>query len=122
MKCKACNAEMPTGGWTPDDGGAANHPVRCEKCRNRAAYRAQKLVFLCTLAVVTGTLISIVLTGGQNTGNLFFPAFVLSQWLVVIPHELGHAYSGRFAGFSNIRILIGSGKAWLNFDWLGFSW
>jgi hypothetical protein len=51
----------------------------------------------------------------------FTLAFLL-QYLLVVPHEMGHALTGRALGFSDIRILIGAGKPLFDFEWLGFHW
>ena len=52
---------------------------------------------------------------------LFGLAFLL-QYLLVIPHELGHAFAARAFGFSQIRIVIGVGKPFFHFQFLGFQW
>ncbi len=41
------------------------------------------------------------------------------QWLMILPHELGHAVAGRTLGFRGIRILVGSGKPLLSFEAFG---
>lgn len=48
--------------------------------------------------------------------------FIGMQWLMVIPHELGHALAARWLGFPNIRILIGHGKPFWTGELLGFRW
>ena len=47
---------------------------------------------------------------------------IVLQYLLVIPHELGHAIAARLGGFSDIRILLGSGKSLFHFKALGFTW
>lgn len=44
------------------------------------------------------------------------------QLIMVVPHELGHALAARWLGYRDIRILIGSGRAVWQFNWLGFQW
>ena len=46
----------------------------------------------------------------------------LIQWLMILPHELGHALMARFFGYRQIRILIGSGKPLVSMSFLGFQW
>jgi hypothetical protein len=41
---------------------------------------------------------------------------------MILPHELGHAALARLFGYSQIRILIGSGKQLFTAKFLGFAW
>jgi tetratricopeptide (TPR) repeat protein len=45
--------------------------------------------------------------------------FLIFQWLMILPHELGHAAAGRALGFRQLRILIGSGKPLFSFKLFG---
>lgn len=44
---------------------------------------------------------------------------LIFQWLMILPHELGHATAGRGLGFRQIRVLIGSGKPLFSFQLFG---
>jgi hypothetical protein len=46
----------------------------------------------------------------------------LIQWLMIVPHELGHAIAGKLLGYTQIRIMVGAGKPFLSFDFAGFYW
>ncbi|MCB9396746.1 MAG: site-2 protease family protein [Acidobacteria bacterium] len=47
---------------------------------------------------------------------------LLFEWLLIWPHELGHALAAKYCGLPNVRILIGVGKPIFSFRWLGFDW
>lgn len=53
---------------------------------------------------------------------LWLALLFFAQWLMIVPHELGHAVTGKFLGFRQIRILVGSGKPLFNFEFLSFQW
>lgn len=57
-----------------------------------------------------------------NSFGIFLLLIFLVQWILIILHELGHAMAARFLGFSQIRILIGYGRALLHFRLFGFPW
>ncbi|HSU54310.1 MAG TPA: site-2 protease family protein [Candidatus Dormibacteraeota bacterium] len=53
----------------------------------------------------------------------FWMLFLLTvQWLMILPHELGHAFAARLFGYTQIRMLIGMGKPLFSFDFAGFYW
>jgi tetratricopeptide (TPR) repeat protein len=47
--------------------------------------------------------------------------FLVFQWTMIVPHELGHALAARCLGFSNVRIVIGSGRPLCYLRCLGFA-
>lgn len=51
-----------------------------------------------------------------------FGIFWLTEWLLTIPHELGHAVTARLFGFENVRILLGYGAPVWSKEALGFPW
>ena len=54
--------------------------------------------------------------------GIWYALLVLIQWVMIVPHELGHAVVARLLGYTQIRILVGAGKPLLSFRFLGFSW
>ena len=48
--------------------------------------------------------------------------FLVLSLVLIIPHELGHAFTARLLGMHVFRILIGSGKIIAKFEFLGFLW
>jgi hypothetical protein len=44
----------------------------------------------------------------------------ITQWFLIIPHELGHAFAARMFGFKNIWIQIGLGKPLWSGTFFGF--
>jgi tetratricopeptide (TPR) repeat protein len=46
----------------------------------------------------------------------------LIQWMMIVPHELGHAVAGKLLGYTQIRIMVGAGKPFLSFELAGFYW
>src|SRR5260370_5838812 len=60
--------------------------------------------------------------GDLDSSNLWLIFLFLIQWIMIVPHELGHALAARVFGPTHIRILVGFGKPMFTFDFLGFSW
>src|ERR1043166_6452378 len=54
--------------------------------------------------------------------GIWYALLFLIQWLMILPHELGHAIVARLFGYAQIRILVGAGTPLLSFRFLGFSW
>src|ERR1043166_7870357 len=50
---------------------------------------------------------------------LWFALLSIFQWLMILPDELGHAAAARLLGFTQIRILIGSGRPMITVRLLG---
>jgi tetratricopeptide (TPR) repeat protein len=71
------------------------------------------------MPIVTGYRQHVPLLLNQHA---FTSLLLLFQYLLVIPHELGHAIAARTFGFSNIRIFIGAGKPLFCFNLFGFDW
>src|SRR5690348_13678552 len=57
----------------------------------------------------------------RGTG-IWFAFLCLIQWLMILPHELGHASLARYFGYKQIRILVGSGRQLFSAKFLGFPW
>jgi hypothetical protein len=85
-------------------------------------------VYLGFVIVILVIAVSVAIGAGQTKepilnyagfGMLFL---IIVQWLMILPHELGHAVAARLFGYTQIRILIGMGKPLLSFDFAGFYW
>jgi hypothetical protein len=48
--------------------------------------------------------------------------FIFVQWLMVLPHELGHAVAARVLGYKQVRISVGFGRPLFFLNFLGFRW
>jgi hypothetical protein len=51
--------------------------------------------------------------------SFWFASLCLAQWLMILPHELGHAIAARVSGFTQLRILLGTGKSIFSIDLFG---
>jgi len=56
------------------------------------------------------------------SSQLWFALLLLFQWVMLVPHELGHALAARLLGYGQIRILIGSGKPVFTAKLFGIHW
>ena len=75
------------------------------------------------MAVFISAILVYLVLLGRSIGTL--PVFILMfpiLWLLIIPHELGHAVVARYFGCSRIRIFIGYGKPVSIFSLFGFTW
>jgi tetratricopeptide (TPR) repeat protein len=64
-------------------------------------------------------------TGGHKVLDSYagwWALLIAIQWLMVVPHELGHALAARLLGYQQIRILIGFGEPVFIFEFFGFEW
>jgi tetratricopeptide (TPR) repeat protein len=96
----------------------------CPACYARFHERVQLFYFFFTVAAVLVALI-FAFRGGHSILQSEFGFWMLVcflQYLLIIPHELGHALAARFFRFSQIRIIIGSGKPLFHFQLFGFPW
>jgi hypothetical protein len=98
--------------------------VYCPACHQRLVHR-----FYLGFAIVAVVIAGLAIIGAARTkqpilnhfgfGMLFL---LIMQWLMILPHELGHAIAARLFGYTQIRILIGMGKPLFTFDFAGFYW
>lgn len=94
----------------------------CPACRQRLYHRV--LGIMAVICLVVGTA-GILLAWYRHASLLESRALQWSlllafQWLMVLPHELGHALAGRALGFTQIRMLIGAGKPLFSVRLFGF--
>src|SRR5256885_1100857 len=57
-----------------------------------------------------------------QTKGVWWTWLILLQWLMVVPHELGHALMARALGDKQIRIIVGFGRPVFSVNFLGFPW
>jgi len=69
-----------------------------------------------------GLAIYVLAHGGDWWPESWFLWFLLLQWLLIIPHELGHATAAEILGFERIRIIVGYGKPILTTRFMGHQW
>ena len=90
----------------------------CPACRQRFYRR----VFAVLAAIPLVSLCVGILGALHHHADLFdsmavrWSLLMIFQWLMILPHELGHAAAGRVLGFGQIRILVGSGKPMFSFQ------
>lgn len=96
----------------------------CPACHQKYRQRVY-LVTYALLLLLAAFEIWLIRTGKkefQDYSPLWWILVFLVQWLMIVPHELGHAMAARFLGYMQIRILIGGGKPVVSFDFAGFYW
>src|SRR5580765_351489 len=91
----------------------------CPACHQRFYHRVH--IILAVLLVVVAVLNIVVGRGDRNLMR-WLPLICLLQWVLIIPHELGHALVARLWGYQQIRIFVGSGKPLFAANFLGFPW
>jgi Flp pilus assembly protein TadD, contains TPR repeats len=94
----------------------------CPTCHTRFYHRVYG-VFGAILAVVF--LLIVTSQWGRFKSFLDVPAawvvcVFLLLYVMIVPHELGHAMAAHSMGFKKIRILLGSGKPIVSFNLFGF--
>ncbi len=96
----------------------------CPACRSRFYNRIYLVLFLIPLLFASLALIAALRrsTPLLQSREFQIACVLLLQWLMILPHELGHAALARFFGYNQIRILIGSGKQLFSAKFFGFAW
>ena len=122
-RCEVCGVEAYEGQEFTRE-GLFRKKLHCPGCLKRL-YDRIHLVFA-GMVVLLGVygLYGLIVQGGTLSESLSLRVtlLIVFQWLLIFPHELGHALAARWFGFENIRILVGSGKPLVRFRGLGFSW
>jgi len=96
----------------------------CPACHKRLVHR----VYLGFAIVIVAVAVIATLEGARtkepvlNYSGFTMLFLVIVQWLMILPHELGHAIAARLFSYTKIRILIGMGKPLFSFDFAGFYW
>jgi tetratricopeptide (TPR) repeat protein len=77
------------------------------------------------LLLIALVLVLLAFSSGKallSSSTSFFILLFVLQYVLIVVHELGQALAARFLGFSQIRIIIGSGKPLFHFHLFGFAW
>jgi tetratricopeptide (TPR) repeat protein len=124
-RCDKCGIVALESEQFVEEGSAFRRRRRyCPACHQK--YRQR--VYLCSVAVLlllAGFEIRLIHSGKkefQDYSPLWWILVFLIQWVMIVPHELGHAIAARLLGYTQIRILIGAGKPIVSFDFGGFYW
>jgi hypothetical protein len=115
--CSKCGAGAGVGFHLKVEG--LSRKKYCPKCLETFH---NKIAIISTLGVVTVTLYALAFEKGVMGFSVSIFVLCAIQWLIVFPHELGHAIAGRALGFKNIRILIGTREVLWSGNALGFRW
>jgi Tfp pilus assembly protein PilF len=93
----------------------------CPACRARLFRRAFAVLAILCLAVCCAGVVCALHQQVDllDSGLVRCSLLIIFQWLMILPHELGHATAGRAFKFQQIRILVGSGTALFAFRLLG---
>src|SRR6267378_7195253 len=96
----------------------------CPACHQKFHQRVYLVVVVLILVLATIE-IGAVLRGRREVAafsGLWWLLICMIQWLMIVPHELGHAIAGKLLGYTQIRIMVGAGKPFMSFDFAGFYW
>ena len=124
-RCHACGiAALESEQFIEENFPFMRRRFYCPACHQRLVHRIY-LGF--TIVMVAIAVVAIVLAARTREPILNYSGFamlflVIIQWLMILPHELGHAIAARLFGYSQIRIMIGMGKPLFSFDFAGFYW
>jgi tetratricopeptide (TPR) repeat protein len=94
----------------------------CPACRQRLYRRVFAVLTVVPVVVACAGIFNALRRHASlldSVANQWALLFIF-HWVMILPHELGHAAAGRVFGFKQIRILIGSGKHLFSFQLFGF--
>jgi tetratricopeptide (TPR) repeat protein len=96
----------------------------CPSCRTRLYHRLNLQIAIVCLGFLAIGLVEVAFSHKRwlDSAGGWWPSLILLQWLLVIPHEFGHAVVARWLGYAQIRIIIGAGRPLFSFQFLGFPW
>src|SRR3954464_8874151 len=109
-RCSACGiTALESQRFLEENFPFARRRFYCPACHQRLVHRIS--LGFALVAVVIAVIATI---GAARTQEpiLNYPGFgmlflLIVQWLLVLPHELGHAIAARLFGYTRIRLLIG---------------
>ena len=124
-RCHACGiAALESQQVSEENFPCTRRRFECPACHQRLVHR----VYLGFAIVIVAVAVIAILEAARTKERILnYPGFsmlflVIVQWLLILPHELGHAIAARLFGYNQIRILIGMGKPVFSFDLAGFYW
>lgn len=96
----------------------------CQPCHWRLLQRLFIGIYVGWFLLGVGALTVSLWTGQNPLENtaVWLALLCILQLLFIVPHELGHALVAKWLGYSNIRILVGSGKPFFTFHILDSLW
>jgi hypothetical protein len=122
-RCDVCGITGLEGERFPREHLPFRRPkIYCPACRARLYQRMNLWTAIGCLGFVAIGLFEAVFSHKRWLDSAWWPSVILVQWLMVFPHELGHAVVARWLGYSQIRIIIGAGRPLFSIQFLGFPW
>ena len=96
----------------------------CPVCHERFYNRVFRFVALLLMIFVVAGIYEFLRHGGRllDATGLWAALLCAFQWIMILPHELGHALAARLLGYRQIVILVGFGKPLCAFGFLGIQW
>ena len=96
----------------------------CPACLRKLYFRVYAIMAVAMILMGIGGVVEAWRAGESVLQSipLRCACLVLLQWLMVLPHELGHALVARYLGYKQIRILVGFGKPIFSLKLFGFRW
>jgi hypothetical protein len=126
LKCSFCSAEIRDLNsakiWQQSITG--KNKLCCLNCWEKRCLRSYKSLFVYSLIVITFGIFSVVVNPNSEFGWIILNLYLATLFgiLMIIPHELSHAYSARLLGMHVAGIIIGIGKTVFVKRFWGFSW
>src|ERR1051326_5704964 len=124
-RCHACGiAALESQQFIEENFPFTRRRFYCPACHQRLVHR----VYLGFAIVIVAVAVIAILEAARTKERILnYPGFsmlflVIVQWLLILPHELGHSIAARLFGYNQIRMLIGMGKPVFSFDLAGFYW
>jgi len=122
-RCDVCGITGLEGERFPREHLPFRRPkIYCPACRARLYQRMNLWIAIACLGIVVIGLVETLVSHKRWLDSAWWPLVILVQWLMVFPHELGHAVVARWLGYSQIRIIIGAGRPLFSIQFLGFPW
>ncbi len=124
-RCDACGGEPPPGETLVDEPlPFTRRRYRCPACHAKVERRVEAWGSVPLLAFALWGAGSALLGGGRllDSWGVSLALFVGLAWLMIVPHELGHAWAARLLGFRDIRVVVGAGRPLFACEFFGVPW
>jgi len=111
--CDVCGGEPPAGESLIEEPlPFARRRSYCPSCHAALERRVNRWLNVPLLALALWGAGSALLGRGRllDSWGAAIMVFLGLQWLMIVPHELGHACAARLLGFRDIRIVVGAGR------------
>lgn len=125
LRCGDCGCQSEfTQAFRRRRAGLLRRPLLCPACWSNDFFVRFKITLgIIGVAFLGGLVLhSFDASISLGTGLINLGIIYLFMWIMVIPHELGHAVIARLFGFRVFQVIIGHGNALLTRTLLGCEW